>query len=313
LGVVAAVFHEYAQGQFALSFLLVFADYVVLGVLQLDECLRALLIALVLVTGQSQDALHAFESNFRLVLSQAHGSLHGRVPFAFVHLFLGQKQEVEGFCAPPGVVQPLVGECAHIGGYQGIKSLGDLGVDVSPRLQGLFHGAPFVGLHLVGRQNEDLLHNFPVNIAFRHVVTDFTEYFGAFSVFVGPAEQFDGFNLLVAFQQVVGLPVKQIADLEEVVFLSQLHRFVPLVQQDAAVHRGLGLIRFDLGLHGVFAQSMHLELLPDLLQNRVVFRQNVYELLESVEVVEFALRVDQLSVAVGGNVVLRSLVILHFV
>lgn len=51
----------------------------------------------------------------------------------------------------------------------------------------------------------------------------------------------------------VGVPLKQLLNLEEVVLFSQLDSLIPLIEQDAAVNRSLHVPELEVGVGGRLA------------------------------------------------------------
>ena len=76
-----------------------------------------------------------------------------------------------------------------------------------------------------------------------------------FSVLVSLSIKLNSFHLLVLFDQMGGILLKELLYLYETMLLSQLYSKIPLVEQDTAIDSFLGITKLDVGVYSLLAES----------------------------------------------------------
>ena len=77
----------------------------------------------------------------------------------------------------------------------------------------------------------------------------------SFGVLVCLSIQLYSFHLLVLFDQMGGILLKELLYLYETMLLSQLYGKIPLVEQDTTIDSFLGITKLDVGVYSLLAQS----------------------------------------------------------
>mmetsp|Transcript_36640 Transcript_36640/g.56203 ORF Transcript_36640/g.56203 Transcript_36640/m.56203 type:complete len:273 (+) Transcript_36640:327-1145(+) len=249
-----------------------------LKALQLDEGSAALSVAAVEEGGDAHQGVNVLGLQLLFVLNESHGGLHRTVIILLVELSLTQQVEVDGFCSLPRVGQGLVRGSANIRSDQrshctgrdvgsslaSASDLGDLSVEHSLLER----------VHLEGGQDVNLFDEERRSVLLAELLGDSGEDLGRLCVLVGLSEELDSLHLFVLLDEVVGILLKKLLDLQEVMLLSKLDSHVPLVQQNTAIDGLLDVPELQVGLGGSLAQSHRLEAFSDVLQNRVVIRKD---------------------------------------
>lgn len=112
-----------------------------------------------------------------------------------------------------------------------------------------------VGVDLKGCQHVDLLDQKQRSILFTEFLGNLCKELCCLSVLVGFPVEFDRFHLLVFLDKVVGVLCQELLDLNEAMLLGQLHCQVPLVEEDAAVNRFLGVSELGISVYSLLAES----------------------------------------------------------
>lgn len=190
---------------------------------------------------------------------------------------------MNGFCSLPRVCQLLVSRCADVTGDQAVHGLGYICCCHSSacdlRHLGIKHSL-FVGIYFEGSEHIYLFDKQWRSIFLSEFLSNCRKDACAFGVLVGLAEKLDGLHFLVLLDQMGGVALEQLLDLQEVVLLCQLDGLVPLVEEHAAVDGFLDVAELHVALDGRLAQAEGGKLLRQLLQEGRVFGENGDELLQ---------------------------------
>ena len=108
----------------------------------------------------------------------------------------------------------------------------------------------------------------------------------------------------------VGVPLKQLLDLEEVVLFGQLDGLVPLIQENTTVDGSFRVSHFEISSGCCVAKTHRLESFTQWIQNGTVFGQDHNQLFKIVEIFELEVIFDETLVVLGRLKVYDSLVTL---
>mmetsp|Transcript_60757 Transcript_60757/g.144776 ORF Transcript_60757/g.144776 Transcript_60757/m.144776 type:complete len:259 (+) Transcript_60757:939-1715(+) len=111
-------------------------------------------------------------------------------------------------------------------------------------------------------------------------------------------------DLLVFVKKMLRVLCQETFDLLEIVLLREVHRQLPLVQQDTRVNRRLDVTVPQIGLDGLLAEAHGAELVAHLRQQRAAFRQLRNESLQGVIILQEIVGVHQSSVVSRLGVVI---------
>jgi len=84
------------------------------------------------------------------------------------------------------------------------------------------------------------------SILFSQLLRDLSQNSGTIGVFVGFPEKFYSLHLFVFLDQMVGISLEKLLDLQKVVLFGKLNCLIPLVQKDAAIDSLLDLPHFEV-------------------------------------------------------------------
>lgn len=106
----------------------------------------------------------------------------------------------------------------------------------------------------------------------------------------------------------VGVPLKQLLNLKEVVLFSQLDGLVPLIQENTTVDGSFHVSHFEISSGRCVAKTHRLESFTQWIQNGTVFRQDHNQLFKIVEIFKLEISFDETLVVLGRLIVFDCLV-----
>lgn len=159
---------------------------------------------------------------------------------------------MDGLSSFPRVSQLLVGTCADIardetvhcfssnlsGSLARVCDLCDLRIEDSLLVRVDFESS----------ENVDLLDEKRRSVLLSKLLSDRSEDASRVGVLVCLSVELDCLHLLILFNEMVGIALEELLNLNEVMLLGQLDGLVPLVEQDAAVDGLLDIACLDVAL-----------------------------------------------------------------
>lgn len=106
----------------------------------------------------------------------------------------------------------------------------------------------------------------------------------------------------------VGVPLKQLLNLKEVVLFGQFDGLVPLIQENATVNGPLHVSHFEVGSRCCIAKTHRLESLTQWIQDGTVFGQDHDQPFKVVEIFKLEISFDETLVILGRLIVFDCLV-----
>ena len=103
-----------------------------------------------------------------------------------------------------------------------------------------------VAVYFKSSQDVNFLDQKKRSILLTHFLRDLSQQSGSVCILVSLSEQLDSLDLLVLLDQVVGVPLEQLFNLDKVILLSELYCLVPLVEQDAAINSPFNISELDI-------------------------------------------------------------------
>lgn len=117
-----------------------------------------------------------------------------------------------------------------------------------------------IRINFESRQHVYLFDQQERRVLFSQLLRYLSKKFGRLRVLVRFSVQFDRFHLLILFNQVHGVLIEQLLDLNEAVLFGKINGQVPLVEQDAAIDGFLGIAELGVGVDSLLAKAHRLEL-----------------------------------------------------
>mmetsp|Transcript_25500 Transcript_25500/g.48225 ORF Transcript_25500/g.48225 Transcript_25500/m.48225 type:complete len:479 (-) Transcript_25500:1812-3248(-) len=216
-----------------------------------------------------------------------------------------QKPKVVRLRAVPGVLHapgPVPGG-RRVQRHQPVQRLRrhGLGVVGGVALQHVVRVEGFVAetLDLQRCEHVQFLHTQRIHLLRGRLLRQLHQQLGRLGVAVRLAVELNRLQRLLLLEEVVGVLAQHTLNLLKVVALGELHSLVPLVEQNAAVHRRLDVRALQEALHRLLAQPHGEKLLPDVAEHGVSVREGVDELLEAHVVLQKVEALHQLLRVLG--------------
>lgn len=218
---------------------------------------------------------------------------------------------MDGLSSFPRVSQLLVGTRADIardetvhsfssdlsGSLARVCDLGDLRIEDSLLVRVDFESG----------ENVDLLDEKRRSILLSQLLSDRREDASRVGVLVCLAVELDCLHLLVLFDEVVGIALEELLNLNEVMLLSQLNGLVPLVEQDATVDGLLDIACLYVALDSQLHNTERDKLVGKSFQDGGVLWEDLNQLLQVGDVLHLVVALNQVLVVLGKSIVLGSL------